>query len=134
MKKYCRYLRANQTNVENIFWQHLRNRQFFGLKFRRQVAIGPYIVDFFCYEKNLVVEFDGGQHNMSGVRAYDRKRTAYLIHRGFRVIRFWNHEALKHKEVVLEEIRRAALEIPSPEKTTVFPTSPRGRGASSRGN
>jgi very-short-patch-repair endonuclease len=62
MKTLARSLRQNQTDAERIFWNHLRNRQIQGCKFRRQQVIGPYIADFLCMEPKLIIEIDGGQH------------------------------------------------------------------------
>jgi len=62
IKHHARKLRKNMTDAERLLWQHLRNRQLGGYKFRRQRPIGPYIVDFVCLEKKLVIEVDGGQH------------------------------------------------------------------------
>ena len=72
-----------------------------GARFRRQVPIGPYIVDFACFQQRLVVEIDGGQHLGD---ARDETRDAWLEEHGFRVLRFWNHEVLKNPEGVLEMI------------------------------
>ena len=74
-----------------------------GLKFRRQYPIGPYVVDFVCLDQKLVIELDGGQHAVQV--SYDNKRTEYLEHFGFRVLRFWNHDVFAQFEVVLEQMR-----------------------------
>ncbi|MDH4874526.1 endonuclease domain-containing protein [Pseudomonas sp. BN515] len=105
--EFARQLRAEQTDAEQRLWQHLRAKRLLGLKFRRQKPIGPYIVDFICQERMLVIEVDGGQHLESGS---DQARDAWLIRRGFRVLRFWNHEVLLETEAVLEAIRLAAEE------------------------
>ena len=105
MSFHAASLRQNPTDAEQRLWYLLRGRRFFGLKFRRQKPIGPYIVDFCCVEKMLVIELDGGQHQSRG--EYDCRRTAYLESIGFRVIRFWNNEVLGQTDVVLEEIRKA---------------------------
>ena len=101
----ARQLRREATDAERLLWHHLRRRQLEGCKFRRQEVIGPYIVDFLCLEKRLVVELDGGQH-MDQVD-YDRRRSAFLEEQGYRVLRFWNNQVLEEVEGVLEEIRRA---------------------------
>ena len=95
-------LRRNQTDAETLLWRHLRNRQLGGFKFRRQHSFPPYIVDFVCIEKLLIVELDGGQHALA-VEA-DERRTKCLEQKGFRVIRFWNNEILGNTEAVLERI------------------------------
>ncbi len=101
----ARELMKNPTEAERMLWNHLRLRQFGGHKFRRQQPLGPYIVDFVCLEKKLIVEVDGGQH--SEQVAYDKERSAWLEAQGFRVLRFWNHEVLKEIEVVKEVIAEA---------------------------
>ena len=95
-------LRKNQTETEAAIWRRLRNRQLGGYKFRRQHSFPPYVVDFVCIEKALIIELDGGQH-ASAVDA-DQRRTEFLEHKGFRVVRFWNNEVLGNMEDVLERI------------------------------
>ena len=95
----ARELRKNSTDAEKYLWQKLRNRQLEGYKFKRQVPIGHYIVDFLCVSANLIVELDGGQH--AEQQAYDDKRTALLTSKGFTVVRFWNNEVLENIDGVL---------------------------------
>lgn len=95
-------LRKNLTLAEKKLWSHLRNRQLDGLKFRRQVPLGNYIVDFICFERKLVIEVDGGQHSQN--INYDLQRTKWFEDKGFRVIRFWNNEVLKNIDEVKEAI------------------------------
>jgi len=96
-------MRRESTDAERRMWYALRDRRLAGWKFRRQVPIGPYIVDFLCFEAGLVVEVDGGQHlNNAG----DERRTRYLEARGLRVVRFWNHQVLLEFEGVLDAIFR----------------------------
>ncbi|MZG54171.1 MAG: endonuclease domain-containing protein [Nitrospinae bacterium] len=102
-KGTSRNLRNNSTDAETKLWSALRSRQLGNFKFRRQVPIGKYIVDFICHEKKLIVEVDGGQHLESNT---DEKRTVWLQSRGYRVIRFWNDQVLKETDAVLEEIIR----------------------------
>jgi len=101
----ARDLRQRSTDAERRLWRHLRNRQLDGAKFRRQVPMGPYIVDFLAVDARLVVEIDGGQH--AAQEAYDKRRTTWLGRRGLRVIRFWSNEALSNTPGVLEAIRLA---------------------------
>jgi very-short-patch-repair endonuclease len=96
-------LRKNLTEAEKRLWYFLRAHRFQGLKIRRQTPIGPYVVDFVSFQHRLVIEVDGGQH---GVEA-DIKRDDWLKSEGFRVLRFWNNDVLKHTEVVLTEISKA---------------------------
>ena len=104
MKQRVRELRMNSTDAERHLWYYLRAHRL-GYKFKRQVSIECFIVDFICYEKRLVIELDGGQHQDN--QAYDTRRTAVLSTKGFRVLRFWNHEVLQHTEAVLEVIQQA---------------------------
>ncbi len=87
----------------------MKNKQPEGIKFRRQQPIGPYIVDFVSFERKLVVEVDGGQHNEKDGMAKDDKRTKWLEAEGFQVLRFWNNDVVTNIEGVLENIR-AVLE------------------------
>jgi|SRR5947208_520326 len=93
-----RRLRGNQTDAERKLWFSLRDRRLSGFKFVRQEAIGPFIVDFICREKNLVVEVDGGQHSEN---PEDNRRDGYLNRQGYRVLRFWNNDVLANREGVL---------------------------------
>ena len=98
----ARSLRRNSTSAEQTLWQYLRHKRFKSLKFRRQYPIGPYIVDFVCLNKKLIIELDGSQH-LKQV-AYDTERTEYLEYLGFRVLRFWNNEVLNQLPSVLRMI------------------------------
>ena len=102
MKHLAKKLRKNMTDAERLLWQHLRNRRLGGFKFRRQRPIGPYIVDFICLEKQIVIEVDGGQH--AGQLESDSKRSAYLKEKGYKVLRFWNNEVLQETESVLSVV------------------------------
>jgi very-short-patch-repair endonuclease len=117
----ARTLRHQSSDAESVLWRHLRARRLLGYKFRRQVVMEPYIVDFVCLEAGLIIEADGGQH--SNQVTYDTRRTAVLGGMGYRVMRFWNHEVLGELQSVLEQIRTALIEAPSPQP------SPGGRGS-----
>ena len=106
-----RQLRKTPTDAERVLWTILRRRQVSGYKFRRQVAIGQYIVDFACFENRLVIEVDGGQHVESA--NYNAMRTAWLKREGFRVMRFWNNQVLQETDAVREAIF-LAVQSPSP--------------------
>ena len=97
----ARAMRGAPTDAELRLWRLLRDRRLSGLKFRRQVPVGPYIVDFLCVAARLIVEADGSQHAES---SRDEVRDAYLLREGRRVARFWNHEVIQNREVVLETI------------------------------
>ncbi|TLU65422.1 endonuclease domain-containing protein [Enterobacter sp. MF024] len=106
-------LRINMTPEEVRLWYLLRGRHFYGFKFRRQMPVGSYIVDFACFKALLIVELDGGQHQDD--EKYDLRRTAYLNSRGWRVIRFWNNEFRANEEGVLMVIlQHLQCLIPSP--------------------
>jgi very-short-patch-repair endonuclease len=100
----ARGLRSNSTDAEKKLWWRLRNRQIAGHKFVRQEPIGPYICDFVCRERRLIVEVDGGQHADS---AEDKVRDQWLASCEYRVLRFWNNDVLKNMDGVLEAIADA---------------------------
>ena len=102
LKDLARKLRKNPTDAERKLWQFLRKRQISGYKFRRQVVIEPYIVDFVCFEKKLVVELDGGQHLLQ--KNEDKLREEYLKKKGYSILRFWNDDVLLKTENVTEHI------------------------------
>jgi len=102
-----RKLRRSSTNAEQVLWYELRDRRLAGFKFRRQQPWGPFILDFFCWQRRLAIELDGGQHFGMAAAAYDRRRTEYLCRTGVRVLRFSNDLVFTEKEGVLEVIREA---------------------------
>jgi adenine-specific DNA-methyltransferase len=102
----ARSLRKRMTDVEQRMWTTLRSRRFNGFKFRRQVPLGRYVVDFVCFDRQLILELDGGQHGEPETQKYDAERTAWLESEGFRVIRFWNHEILEDRQAVEDLIWR----------------------------
>ncbi len=110
----ARQLRCFPTEAEAFLWQHLRGRAFKALKFRRQLELGNYIVDFVCLEKRLIIEVDGGQHNEKLHRRYDEVRDQWLRSQGFRILRYWNNEVLDEWDAIAEAIWKAAEEYPSP--------------------
>ena len=111
MEKFARQLGKSSTDTELRLWLQLKNRNLGGFTFQRQHPIPPYVVDFVCIERKLVVEFDGVWHTEQ--TASDVERTAFLESKGFRIIRFWNDESLKQTDTVLEEISRQ-LHAPHP--------------------
>jgi len=106
---FSKQLRSNMTDAEQALWYYLRAHRLQGAKFKRQQPIGNYIVDFACFEANLIVEVDGGQHADSET---DWERETWLNSQGFRVLRFWNHEVLQQTESVLNIILQALLTQP----------------------
>ena len=103
--KKAKHMRSNMTEAETKMWHILRAKRFFGFKFKRQVLVGNYIVDFLCEEKHLIIEIDGGQHNTSEKIQSDMHRTTYLENNGYSVIRFWNNDVLNNVESVCEHIK-----------------------------
>ena len=95
------------TDAERRLWSRLRLRQLDGHRFRRQAPVGSYVVDFVCLSSRLVIELDGGQHNEADVEARDTQRTDWLNSKGYRVLRFWNHEVLTETDDVMEAIFNA---------------------------
>ena len=118
----ARKLRREATFAERRLWSRLRNEQLGGWQFRRQHPVPPYILDFACVLAMLAVEVDGGQHAES---TRDASRDCYLQRRGWRVLRFWNHEVLTNTEGVIEGIYHQ-LRLSSPH-----PTLPRSAGEGS---
>jgi very-short-patch-repair endonuclease len=117
----ARIMRREPTPAERVLWQALRDKQLHGLKFRRQVPLGPYIVDFYCSAARLVVEVDGVVHADSTT---DPVRDEWLRAQGLHVLRFWNDEVLKNLDgvlIVIAETTRGPLP-PSPSR--------KGRGSS----
>src|SRR5262249_21166673 len=101
---FARQLRRSQTDAERVLWFRLRDRRLAGLKFKRQVPIGRFVVDFVCKDARLIIELDGGQHDENKVR--DANRTEILEAMGYLVLRFWNNDVLRNTDGVLEEILR----------------------------
>jgi len=97
----AREMRRAPTEAERILWLLLRDRRLCGLKFRRQVPVGPYIVDFLCVDKRLIVEADGSQHAHS---VDDARRDQFLAAAGWTVLRFWNSDILQEGASVLNSI------------------------------
>ncbi|MEK6803806.1 MAG: endonuclease domain-containing protein [Nitrospirota bacterium] len=108
-----RQLRSNMTGPEARLWSRLRARQFFGLKFRRQHGIGPYIVDFYCPEQSLVIEVDGDSHAPADQILKDQQRDRYLLSLGLQVIRYNNDDVLKNVAGVLENLQRTISSRPT---------------------
>ena len=112
LKPFARENRKNKTDAEDILWQEIRNRKINDCKFRRQHAIGGFIVDFVCIEKNLVIEIDGDYHDDAEQKKYDDLRTEYLKENGFDEIRFTNDAVINHISEVLEKIGKALHQSP----------------------
>jgi very-short-patch-repair endonuclease len=96
-----RRLRRDSTDAERRIWLSLRDRRLAGFKFIRQLTIGPYIADFVCRDRKLIVELDGGQHSEN---KRDQLRDAFLAREGYKVLRFWNNDVMANRDGVLESI------------------------------
>jgi very-short-patch-repair endonuclease len=111
--RLSRHLRKIMTPAEKELWKLLRNRSLGGFKFRRQHPVREFVVDFFCFEKELVIELDGGIHREKEVTGRDQNRTAEMERMGLKVLRFTNKEVMNDPEKVLKKIE-AVLLSPSP--------------------
>jgi very-short-patch-repair endonuclease len=112
MLQRAKAMRSEPTIAEARLWYHLRASRLNGIKFRRQVPIGPFIADFVAPAHKLIVEVDGDTHG--GNEAYDRSRTDWLQKQGYRVIRFNNADVMGNEAVVLEAIVIALASPPLP--------------------
>jgi len=104
LRNRARDLRRGQTDVEGRLWRELRGRRFSGFKFRRQQPIGPFIVDFCCFEAKVTIELDGGEHEEPEKANLDRARSAALESMGFVELRFWNDAVFRNLSGVLATI------------------------------
>lgn len=121
----ARHLRCHMTDAEHRLWQALRLHQLCGFRFRRQQALGPYIVDFVCLRARLIIECDGSQH--AGC-AHDAQRDTWLREQGFTVLRFWNHQVPGETDAVLGAIHDWLLSAAN----TPTPALPREVGGGTR--
>ena len=108
----ARALRRNATPAETMLWRALRSGQLASQKVRRQVPLGPFILDFAVVGQCLAIEVDGESHAADPAR--DRRRTAWLAARGWRVVRFTNAEVLGNLDGVLLQLLRALGPHPDP--------------------
>ena len=111
MLENAKALRSRQTETEQQLWYHLRARRFMGYKFKRQKPLGPYVVDFVCLKRKLVIELDGGQHADS---ITDQHRDDWLRNQGYTVLRFWNNEIAQQLESVWERVHSVLSSPPTP--------------------
>lgn len=110
-RSFAKKLRREQTALEARLWHEIRASRLGGWKFRRQVPVGPYVVDFVCFEARLIVELDGPLHRRVENRIRDAKRDAALKERGFRILRFDADVALG---TAIEDLRSALGSPPLP--------------------
>lgn len=108
----ARELRRNMTEAERRLWSAIRHRRLNRYKFRRQQQIGHYIVDFYCPEARLVIEVDGSQHSNEEQAWYDYRRSSWLKSKSYRILRFTNHDVLRHPVEVVEAIWEALVRPP----------------------
>jgi uroporphyrinogen-III synthase len=105
-KEMARYLRKNLTFGEKVLWELLRNKNFEGLRFRRQHPKDNYIVDFYCKEKSLIIEIDGPLHEEEERKLKDTIREIYLQKKGYRILRFRDKELLGNTDDILQRIKK----------------------------
>jgi very-short-patch-repair endonuclease len=113
LRSNARALRKSSTDAERILWSELRDHRLIGVSFRRQVPIENYIADFLCHAARLVIELDGGQHFADDQERADAARSAVIEAKGFRVLRFSNHDVMTNRVGVLETIV-SAVEASAP--------------------
>jgi very-short-patch-repair endonuclease len=129
-RDFARALRNQSTDAEKRLWHFLRAEKLGGHKFRRQAAIGSYVVDFVCFSARLIVELDGPQHLEPDAARHDERRAIWLSSRGFRVLRFRNQELDENIHGVVDAIAGALAEL---EKSPPSPTLPaEGRESDTR--
>ena len=104
-------MRHQDSLAEKLAWVLLRDRRMFGLKFRRQVPIDHYIIDFYCHELRLIIELDGTVHNEPEQIRKDAKRNLRLEQLGYKILRIANGIVMKDPEAFAERIRYF---LPSP--------------------
>ncbi len=104
----ARQLRHNLTQAEARLWAHIRAHQIGDVHFRRQYAIGKYIVDFCAPRRKLIIEIDGSQHLAN--EKLDNERTSYLNSKGHKVLRFWYHDVMTDLDNVVRRIEIALIE------------------------
>ncbi len=128
MRMHARALRQELTKAERIIWYGLRAHRLEGAGFRRQTPIGPYILDFLSHAMKLVIEIDGGQHFEDRHELRDKRRDAFLASKGFRVLRFNNHDVMTNRTGVLDVIAAAVRDARAPSLP-----SPASGGGGARG-
>jgi very-short-patch-repair endonuclease len=130
LRSFAKEQRSIPTRAEDLLWQQVRAGRFHGYKFKRQVPVAPYIVDFLCAEARVIVELDGAPHAKPEHLAHDERRDAFLRDQGFRVLRFSNDLMLGNGNLVLDSIRQAIeAELgPSPDLLRRPPSPAEGRG------
>ena len=125
---HAKRLRVRMTDAERRLWYRVHAHRF-GAKFKRQVPLGRFVVDFVCFDHKIIIEVDGGQHNEN---PSDILRDQWLRSQGFQVLRFWNNDVLKNTDVVLGEVLKtlssAEIRSPSPDALRASPSPTGGEG------
>ena len=101
IRDFAKTMRREPTDAEAAMWRLLRNRRLAQFKFRRQVPFQHFILDFVCFQRRLIIEIDGSQHEP---RERDASRDAVLTAKGFQIARYWNNDVLQSPSVVLEDL------------------------------
>ena len=149
--RIARKLRKQDTWAERLMWSWLRDGRFAGYKFRRQHPVGAYVLDFFCNEANLNIELDGSQHGQPSPQAVDIERDKFLASHEIKVLRYWNAELRRNKQMIRDVIWRelqqraphplpdychpAFVETKTKQSAQLSPSpqpSPAGRGRNTR--
>lgn len=105
LKQFSKELKKNMTPAESILWSFLKGNGL-GKPFRRQHIIGEFIADFVCLPRKIIIELDGGYHNLPQQQISDKERTKWLEDKGFTVIRFTNEEVIGDKFNVINKIEK----------------------------
>ena len=105
-----RELRNSAAEAEVRLWQRLKGSQVAGCKFRRQVGVGVYVLDFYCPARKLAIELDGGSHDGDEAQAYDAERQRYIETLNIRFLRFTNSDIYDNLEDVLIAIERFMID------------------------
>jgi very-short-patch-repair endonuclease len=131
LKNRSRRLRQKMTPSETKLWAALRDRRFVNMKFRRQQAIGPFIADFCCWEKKIILELDGDSH--AGKEAYDAHRVKWLEASGWKVFRFWDAEIFESIDGVMQTIYSVCSAPPPHPASDTAARRPTPTGGADRG-
>lgn len=107
----AKVLRERMTEAEKLLWEHLKNKQIKGLRFRRQHPISIFIADFYCHKVKLVIEVDGNVHNINENKEWDENRTAEIEKFGVTIIRFTNQQVFNYINEVVSEIEKVCKKL-----------------------
>ncbi|CAA2106553.1 hypothetical protein MBUL_03730 [Methylobacterium bullatum] len=131
LRSFAREQRRLMTRAEALFWEQVRSGRFNGHKFKRQVPVAPYIVDFLCPSVRLIIELDGEPHEMQARQARDARRDVWLMDQGFTVLRFTNDLVLSNLGLVMDTVEHAIQRqrCPSPASLREAPSPAEGGGS-----